>query len=32
MARRAKESEEAGPLEASITNTILVPTAFSTLR
>jgi NIPSNAP len=27
-----RKSEEDGPVEASITNTILVPTAFSTLR
>jgi hypothetical protein len=29
---RRKSEEQGGPVEASITNTILVPTAFSTLR
>jgi hypothetical protein len=27
-----RKSEEDGPLEATITNTILIPTAFSTIR
>ena len=27
-----RKSEEDGPVEATITNTILVPTAFSTVR